>query len=87
MRLRATSIVYFMLASFVSLVPMLWSGLINRQTLFWTVIVLPGLFAGSYLGSIAFRRSRPAHHRLVALVTLSGLAVLLIGRAMLRSAA
>jgi uncharacterized membrane protein YfcA len=83
-RLRATSIVYFMLASLVSLVPMLWSGLINRQTLFWAVLVLPGLFAGSWFGSLAFRRARPAHHRLVALVTLSVLAVLLIGRALLR---
>jgi hypothetical protein len=44
---------------------------------------VPVIFAGSRLGSWLFVRAKPKHHRMVALVTLSALAVLLIGRALL----
>jgi uncharacterized membrane protein YfcA len=82
-RMRATSIVYFMLAGCVAFAPMAARGLVTRDVLLWAVAALPVLFAGSQLGTWAFFRSKPRHHRLVALVTLSVLAVLLIGRTLL----
>ena len=82
-RMRATAIVYFMLASCVLFIPMAARGLITRDTLIWTATSLPVLFGGSRLGSWLFHKARPRHHRLVALVALSVLAVLLIGRALL----
>jgi hypothetical protein len=41
---------------------------------------VPVLMAGTYVGNWGFRRSRPHHHRITALVILSVLAVLLIAR-------
>jgi uncharacterized membrane protein YfcA len=87
-RVRATAIVYFMLAGCVTAVPMLLRGLITRQMLILTVVCLPVLFGGSWLGTLAFRRAHPRHHRLTALLTLSALAALLLARTvwgMLRS--
>ena len=45
---------------------------------------VPVLFAGTHLGAWAFRRSHPRHHRLIALMLLSVLAVMLIARALAR---
>lgn len=80
-RVRATSIVYFMLAGCVSLAPMAARGLVTRDTLALAAASLPALFAGSWLGTKAFHRAKPRHHRLTALVTLSALAAVLVGRA------
>jgi uncharacterized protein len=82
-RMRATAIVYFMLGGCVSFVPMAIRGLITRDVLIWSVASVPVLFGGSRIGTWAFFRAKPRHHRMVALVTLSVLAVLLIGRALL----
>jgi hypothetical protein len=83
-RMRATAIVYFMLAACVSFVPMAARGMITRGVLIWTAASLPVLFAGSRVGAWAFSRAKPRHHRMVALIALSVLAVLLLGRALLR---
>jgi uncharacterized membrane protein YfcA len=77
---RASSIVYFMLSAMLSLLLMSLSGLIDREILSWSVASVPVLMAGTYVGNWGFRRSRPHHHRLTALVLLSVLAVLLIAR-------
>jgi len=82
-RMRATAIVYFMLSGCVSFVPMAARGLITRDILIWGAASLPVLFGGSRIGTWAFHQAKPRHHRIVALVTLSALAVLLIGRALL----
>lgn len=81
-RVRATAIVYFMLSGCVTLVPMAVRGLVTRDTLMWAAASLPALFSGSWFGTLAFSRAKPRHHRLTALVTLSVLAVILIGRTM-----
>jgi uncharacterized protein len=83
-RMRATAIVYFMLSGIVSFVPMTVEGMITRDILIWTAASLPVLFGGSRLGTWAFTKAEPRHHRMVALVSLSALSVLLIGRAFLR---
>ncbi len=80
-RMRATTIVYFMLSAVVSLVPMVWRGLITRDIVIWAVTAIPALFIGSRVGTWAFHRARPVHHRMTALVTLTVLGVVLIGRA------
>jgi uncharacterized membrane protein YfcA len=82
-RMRATAIVYFMLSGLVSFVPMAVRGMITREILIWAAASFPVLFGGSRVGTWAFARARPRHHRMVALATLSALAVLLIGRALL----
>jgi uncharacterized membrane protein YfcA len=82
-RMRATAIVYFMLSGCVLFVPMAARGLITRDILIWAAASLPVLFGGSRIGSWMFHRARPRHHRMVALVVLSALAVVLIGRALL----
>ncbi len=81
--MRATAIVYFMLAGCVSFVPMAIRGLITSDVLIWSAASLPMLFGGSMVGTWAFHRAKPRHHRMVALLTLSVLATLLIGRALL----
>jgi uncharacterized protein len=82
-RLRATSIIYFMLAALVTAVPMTWRGLITRDILIWSAASIPALFIGSRLGTWAFHRARPAHHKATALLVLTVLGVVLIGRALL----
>lgn len=82
-RMRATTIVYFMLSGVVSFVPMAARGLITRDILIWSAASLPVLFGGSRLGTWAFFRAKPRHHRMVALASLSVLAALLIGRSLL----
>ncbi len=77
---RATSIVYFMLASMLSLALMSLNGLIDREILVWAIASVPVLLAGNTVGDWGFRRSRPHHHRITALVLLSTLATLLITR-------
>ncbi len=79
-RMRSTAIVYFMLAGIFSFIPMAAAGLIDRDVLIWTAASLPVLFAGSWIGTRAFLRAEPRHHRTAALVTLSILAAMLIGR-------
>jgi uncharacterized protein len=80
-RVRSTAIVYFMLTGCVSLVPMTFRGLITRDTLVWSAASLPVLFGGSWIGTKAFHRAQPRHHRLTALLTLSALAAVLFARA------
>ncbi len=82
-RMRATAIVYFMLASCAVLVPMAARGLITQQVLVWAAVAVPVVFAGSAIGTWGFHRAKPRHHRMVALVILSALAILLIGRSLL----
>jgi hypothetical protein len=78
---RATSIIYFLLASMVAVLLMGLKGLIDREILLWSIVSIPVLWAGNYAGNWGFQRSQPHHHRLTALLTLSILAVTLIGRA------
>ena len=78
----ATSIVYFMLASMLSLALMVLKGLVDREILLWSIASVPVLMAGSYVGSWGFHRSRPHHHRITAQLTLTVLAVMLIVRAL-----
>lgn len=80
---RATSIVYFLLSSLVSLAPMTARGLIDREVLTWAVASVPVLFGGSWIGTWGFHRAQPHHHRMTALIVLSILAATLIGRALL----
>lgn len=82
-RMRSTAIIYFMLAGTASFIPMAATGLITRDILVWTAACVPVLFGGSRIGTWAFFRSKPHHHRMAALTTLSVLAVLLIGRALM----
>jgi uncharacterized protein len=78
---RATSIIYFMIASMVAVLLMGLKGLIDGEILVWSIASMPVLWVGNHVGAWGFQRSQPHHHRLTALLTLSMLAVLLIARA------
>jgi uncharacterized membrane protein YfcA len=79
----ATAIIYFTIAGCVSFAPMAYKGLVTHTVLVWAAASIPALFGGARLGAWAFTRSRPRTHRLTALITLSVLAALLIGRALI----
>lgn len=79
---RATSIVFFMLSGMISMATMSATGLIDRDVLIWTVIAVPVLFVGSWLGTWGFNRAQPHQHRNTALIVLSILSVILIGRSL-----
>ena len=79
---RASSIVYFLFAAVVTVLPMAARGLVDREVLVWSAASIPVLVLGSALGSWAFTRARPQHHRLTTLVVLSLLAAALIGRSL-----
>lgn len=79
---RATSIVFFMLSGMTSMVPMSFGGLIGRDVLTWAAASVPVLFGGTWLGTWAFHRAKPHHHRMTALIVLSVLAAVLIGRSL-----
>ncbi len=78
---RATSIVYFMLAALLSLALMTLRGLIDADILLWSAASIPVLLLGTYIGNWGFDRARPHHHRITALVLLTVLAAMLILRA------
>jgi uncharacterized membrane protein YfcA len=82
-RLRATSMVYFMLSALYTLIPMTWRGLISRETLIWSLASIPVLFLGSRVGTWGFHKARPVHHKATALAVLVILSIFLIGRALL----
>lgn len=81
--MRANLIAFFTFTGLAAIVPLLLSGLANRDTTIWTMIGLPGLLAGQYLGHMGFRRTQPSTHRRVALSVLAALSLVLIARALL----
>lgn len=79
---RASSIIYFMLSGLASMAAMTIRGLIDREILLWSVAAVPALYGGSWIGTWAFHRAKPRHHRVTALAVLSVLAAVLIARAL-----
>ncbi len=82
MVMRATSLVFFTFTAIVAIVPFTLAGLIDRHTMLLALLACPTLFVGTHLGALAFRRTKPHHHRRIALTILSGLAMVLIVRAL-----
>ncbi len=80
---RATTIVYFMCSGSISALAMIAQGLIDREVLAWTVAGIPAAYGGNWIGTWAFHRAKPHHHRLTALIVLSLLSAVLIVRALL----
>ena len=79
---RATSLVFFTFTAIVAIVPLAVAGLIDRETLLLSLLAWPVLLVGSQLGAKAFHHARPQYHRRIALTVLSGLALVLIARAL-----
>ena len=79
--IRATSLVFFTFTAIVATVPFALAGLVDTQTLQFSLLGWPALLIGSRLGAWAFRRTKPHHHRRVSLVVLLALAMVLIVRA------
>jgi len=81
--MRANLIAFFTFTGLAAIIPLLLSGLANRDTTIWTMIGLPGLLAGQYLGHKGFLRTQASTHRRVALSVLATLSLVLIARALL----
>jgi uncharacterized membrane protein YfcA len=79
---RASIIIIFAATGVAGLLALLLRGLVQWDAIILSLTALPGLFIGSRLGVIGFRRSSPKLHRPVALAVLSALAVLLILKAL-----
>jgi uncharacterized membrane protein YfcA len=82
---RATSIVYFMFSGAISALAMTYRGLIDREILLWAFAAIPAAYGGNWVGTWAFHKAKPHHHRMTALIVLSFLAVVLIARSLLAS--
>ena len=54
----------------------------DREILIWAAASVPVLLVGTWLGSWAFARARPHHHRMTALAVLTALAIMLIVRSL-----
>jgi len=79
---RATSIIYFLVAAVVTAIPMAIRGLVDREVLLWSIASIPVLVAGTWAGARVFRRAGARYHRATALTVLSLLAVALIARSL-----
>ena len=82
MVMRATSLVFFTFTAIVAIVPFTLAGLIDRHAVLLALLAWPTLFVGTHVGAMVFRRTKPHHHRRIALTILSGLAMVLIVRAL-----
>jgi uncharacterized protein len=80
---RPSIIIVFAATGLAGLTALLLRGLVERDAVMLSLAGLPGLFIGSRIGVIGFRRSDPKLHRPVALVVLGVLAAMLIGRALM----
>ena len=79
---RASLIMYFFFSTGGTLVYDALHGLIDTHVLLLTVIFLPALFVGNWLGDRCFDGSSAATYRRVALGVLLVLAVLAVGRSL-----
>lgn len=79
---RASMIAYFLLTDITGLAWQGWNGLISLATLWHTVLFLPALAAGVWLGNRAFTGADPANFRRWVLRILMLLATLTGGRAL-----
>ena len=79
---RATSIAYFMFSGAISAAVMGYQGLIGPEVLLWTIAGIPAAYGGNWIGSWAFHKAQPHHHRMTALIVLSILAAVLIVRSL-----
>ena len=78
---RGSMIVIFLLTSALALAPLVWSGLVGRDSLYGATIGFPLVLAGSWLGAQAFRHSTDRQYRAVALLLLLATAALSAWRA------
>ncbi|CAN5549576.1 sulfite exporter TauE/SafE family protein [soil metagenome] len=73
---RASLIAYFMLTDMIGLAFMLRQGLITTSIVTQSLLFLPALVAGVWIGGRSFRNADPAAFRRHVLLLLAGLAVL-----------
>jgi uncharacterized membrane protein YfcA len=79
---RATLIAYFPLLDLYS-APLYWlAGLVNRDTLWASLIALPLTLLGNWLGGRHFFGTDPQEFRRLAILLLAGLAMLGLGKAL-----
>ena len=82
---RPSIIIVFAATGLAGLATLLLRGLVERDAIILSLAALPGMFVGSRLGVLGYRRAHPKLHRPVALAVLSVLAAMLIARALMGS--
>ena len=71
---RATLVAYFPLLDLYSAPLYFWSGLVSWDTLWTSLLTLPMVFLGNWLGSRHFLNTDPQEFRRFAIILLAGLA-------------
>jgi uncharacterized membrane protein YfcA len=79
---RASLIMYFFLSSLGTLSYGAATGLVGRHVLLLSLLFLPALYLGNWLGDRQFDQSSAPAYRRVALAVLLALAILTVGRAL-----
>ncbi|HVY50097.1 MAG TPA: sulfite exporter TauE/SafE family protein [Devosia sp.] len=79
---RASLLVYFFLLSWVTLGSAALGGLLTLQVLLLTILMLPAMSLGNWVGAHLFTRSTAHTYRRVALIVLASVAAVAIARAL-----
>ncbi len=80
---RASLVAYFMITDLIGLGFLSREGLVNAQSLVLTVVFLPALVAGVWLGTRSFKTADPARFRNIVLLILAALAMITAAKAAL----
>jgi uncharacterized membrane protein YfcA len=78
---RASLLVYFFLLSWITLGTAAWGGLLTIRVLSVTVLMLPAMVAGNWMGAHLFNKSSAGTYRRVALIVLAAVAAVATLRA------
>lgn len=78
---RASLLVYFFLLSWITLGTAAWGGLLTIRVLSVTVLMLPAMVAGNWMGAHLFNKSSAGTYRRVALIVLAAVAAIATLRA------
>lgn len=81
---RASMMMFFLCSASIAMALGVASELYAGGTFILAAPTLPALVAGAALGATCFRRSKPATHRRLTLVTLAAIAVFALGHASIR---
>lgn len=79
---RGSMILFFLVASVFAAVSLAWAGLLHASVAGPALVGVPLVFAGSWAGTVAFRRSGGRHFERVALAVLAATACATLGRAL-----
>ena len=81
---RASMMMFFLCSASIAVAFGIAADLYARRIFVLAALMLPALVAGAAFGALCFRRSKPATHRRLTLVTLAAIAAFALGHAGIR---